>query len=56
MLLSVLPVLMAWQMIHSLGWSGPGGALARWALPVAASVVIIIAHHLGYWEYRNRRR
>jgi hypothetical protein len=32
-LLSVLLVLMAWQMIHSLGWSGPGGALARWALP-----------------------
>jgi hypothetical protein len=53
-LLSVLPVLMAWQMIHSLGWSGTGGAIARWTLPVAASVVIIIVHHLGYWEYRNR--
>ena len=53
-LLSVLPVLMTWQMIHSLGWSGTGGALARWTLPVVASVVIIIVHHLGYWEYRNQ--
>jgi len=53
-LLSVLPVLMAWQMIHSVGWSGTGGAIARWTLPVVASVVIIIVHHLGYWEYRNR--
>jgi hypothetical protein len=53
-LLSALPVLMAWQMIHSLGWSGPGGAIARWTLPIVASVVIVIVHHLGYWEYRNR--
>jgi hypothetical protein len=54
MLLSALPVLMAWQMIHSLGWQGTGGAIARWTLPIAASIVIIIVHHLGYWEYRNR--
>lgn len=53
-LLSMLPVLMTWQMIHSLGWSGTGGAIARWTLPVAASVVITVTHHLGYWEYRNR--
>jgi hypothetical protein len=53
-LLSALPVQMAWQMIHSLGWSGTGGAIARWTLPVVASGVIIIVHHLGYWEYRNR--
>jgi hypothetical protein len=52
-LLSALPVLMAWQTIHSLGWSGTSGAIARWTLPVAASIVIIIVHHLGYWEYRN---
>jgi hypothetical protein len=53
-LLSVLPVLMAWQMIHSLGWSGTGGDIARWTLPIAASIVITVVHHLGYWEYRNR--
>jgi hypothetical protein len=52
-LLSVLPVLMAWQMVHSLGWSGVGGAIARWTLPIAASLAVIVIHHLGYWEYRN---
>ena len=54
LLLSVLPVFMTWQMIHSLGWSGAGGAVARWTLPLAASVAVIVVHHLGYWEYRNR--
>jgi hypothetical protein len=52
-LLSVLPVLITWQMIHSLGWSGAGGAIARWTLPMAASIAVIVIHHLGYWEYRN---
>jgi hypothetical protein len=52
-LLSALPVFMAWQMVHSLGWSGSGGAIVRWTLPIAASIVIVIVHHLGYWEYRN---
>jgi hypothetical protein len=53
-LLSALPVFMCWQMIHSLGWTGVGGGIARWTLPIVASVVIVIVHHLGYWEYRNR--
>jgi hypothetical protein len=53
-LLSALPVFMTWQMIHSLGWQGTGGTIARWTLPIAASIVIVIVHHLGYWEYRNR--
>lgn len=53
-LLSALPVLMTWQMIHSLGWSGAGGGIARWTLPIVASVAVIVAHHLGYREYRNR--
>lgn len=30
LLLSVLPVLMTWQMVHSLGWAGLGGGIARW--------------------------
>lgn len=54
LLLSTLPVLMTWEAIHSLGWSGPAGALARWTLPLLASVAVIVIHHLGYWEYRNR--
>jgi hypothetical protein len=52
-LLSALPVFMTWQMIHSLGWSGVGGGIARWTLPIVASVVVTVVHHLGYWEYRN---
>jgi hypothetical protein len=54
LLLSVLPVFMTWQIVYSLGWSGPAGALARWTLPLVASVGVIVVHHLGYWEYRNR--
>ena len=53
-LLSALPVFMTWQMIHSLDWRGTGGDIARWTLPIVASIVIVIVHHLGYWEYRNR--
>lgn len=53
-LLSALPVLITWQLIHSLGWSGPAGGVARWTLPVLASAAVILVHHLGYWEYRNR--
>jgi hypothetical protein len=53
-LLSALPAFMTWQLVHSLGWSGPGGLVARWSLPVAASIVVVVVHHLGYWEYRNR--
>lgn len=54
LLLSALPVFMTWQMIHSLGWAGVGGGIARWTLPIVASVAVIVVHHLGYWEYRNR--
>ena len=53
-LLSALPVFMTWQMLHSLDWRGTGGDIARWTLPIVASIVIVIVHHLGYWEYRNR--
>ena len=52
-LLSVLPVFITWQMVNSLGWSGVAGGIARWTLPIAASAIVIIVHHLGYWEYRN---
>ena len=50
MLLSVLPVLMTWQLVHALDWPG----FAAWTLPILASVVVVVVHHLGYWEYRNR--
>jgi hypothetical protein len=53
-LLSALPVLITWQMIHGLGWTGAAGTLALWTLPIVASIAVIIVHHLGYPEYRNK--
>jgi hypothetical protein len=53
-LLSALPGLMTWQAVEALAWSGAGGDVARWTLPVVASIAVIVVHHLGYWEYRNR--
>jgi hypothetical protein len=53
-LLSALPPFITWQMVHSLGWTGAGGGLARWALPMIASAVVVGIHHLGYWNCRNR--
>jgi hypothetical protein len=53
-LLTALPPFMAWQMVHSLGWSGTWGAIARWTLPVVAGAAVTLIHHLGYWNFRNR--
>lgn len=55
LLLSTLPALMAWQMLHILGWSGTAGTVLRIALPLLASIAVIITHHLGYPEFRNPR-
>ncbi len=52
-LLSALPPFVTWQMIHALGWSGTGGAIARWTLPVVAAAAVALIHHLGYWNCRN---
>ncbi len=53
-LLSALPAFVAWQMIHALGWSGTAGDVGLWLVALLASVAVIVVHHLGYWEYRNR--
>lgn len=53
-LLSALPPFIAWQMVHSLDWSGTAGGVARWALPILAAAAVIVIHHLGYWNCRNR--
>ncbi|HEX6206995.1 MAG TPA: hypothetical protein VF058_01420 [Actinomycetota bacterium] len=50
LLLSVLPVLITWQLLGALGWGDAWRGLAA----LAASVVVIVAHHLGYPEYRGR--
>ena len=54
-LLSALPPFMAWQMVHALGWTGDGvgATVARWAVPIAAAGVVVVVHHLGYWNCRN---
>jgi hypothetical protein len=54
-LLSALPAFAAWQLVHALGWSGAAGTVGVWLVALTASVVVIVAHHLGYWDYRNRR-
>jgi hypothetical protein len=56
LLLSTLPALMAWQMVHSLGWSGTAGAGSRVVLPLLASIAVIVVHHLGYPEFREPRQ
>lgn len=53
-LLSALPALIGWQGAHALGWNGTAAGIARWAWAVLAGVLVIVAHHLGYPEYRNR--
>lgn len=55
LLLSALPPFMAWQMLHSIGWSGTAGGIARWTIPVLAGAAVIVIHHLGYWSFRNRK-
>ncbi len=53
-LLSALPAFIAWQALHAADLSGFWADAAPWVLPLTASVVVIVVHHLGYWEYRNR--
>lgn len=53
-LLSALPPFITWQMVHALGWTGTAGGIARWTLPMVAAAVVVVIHHLGYWNCRNR--
>lgn len=56
LLLSVLPVLAAWQTFQLLGWTGTiPGAIGSGVLALVASAVVIYVHHLGYQEYRRTR-
>ena len=55
LLLSVLPVVVIWQ-----GFAGSRGTdgwrgVAAGVLALAASALVIVVHHLGYREFRNRR-
>lgn len=53
-LLSALPALVAYEWVHAAGWSGAWGSVGRFVLPLLASLAVIVAHHLGYAEFRNR--
>lgn len=48
-LLSVLPTFVVWQAAEGAGWSGAGAGVVA----VAASVAMIVVHHLGYWDFRG---
>ena len=54
LLLSVLPVLAAWQAFSLLNWttSWPGKILVA-VIAVFASLLVTVAYHLGYPEYRG---
>jgi hypothetical protein len=54
LLLSVMPVLAAWQALSRLGWTSTwGGRIGAGAVALVASVVVTVAYHLGYPEYRG---
>lgn len=50
LLLSTLPVLVVWQ-----AWEPSLGVWPTATLGLAASLVVIVIHHLGYPAYRNKR-
>jgi len=51
--LSVLPVLATWQAFSAIGWTETlGGKILVGILALIASLLVTIAYHLGYPEYR----
>ena len=55
LLLSVLPVVVTWQMLSSNGWSSGWRSIAAGALALVASVAVIVIHHLGYPDFRGAK-
>jgi hypothetical protein len=53
LLLSILPMLAAWQALSSLGWTGRWrGRVACGVIAFAASLFVATVYHLGFPEYR----
>ena len=52
-LLSALPALVTWEWVDSAGWTGAWGSIGRFVLPLLASLLVIVTHHLGYAEFRS---
>jgi hypothetical protein len=55
LLLSVLPVLITWQIFAAVGWTSGWTAVGAAVAALLASLVVIVVHHLGYAEFRSRR-
>ena len=55
LLLSVLPVVVTWDMLSSNGWGSGWRRIVAGLLAIAASVVVIVVHHLGYPDFRVSR-
>lgn len=55
LLLSVLPVLVMWQTFSSNGWTVGWRSVAAATLSIAASVLVIVIHHMGYPDFRTSR-
>jgi len=53
LLLSALPAFLAWNWVVALGLDGWVDTLARWAAPLAFSILVIVIHHVGYPEFRH---
>jgi hypothetical protein len=54
-LLATLPVLAVWQATDALGWTGTvWGGVASGTLAVIAALFVILVHHLGYREFRDK--
>jgi hypothetical protein len=54
-LLATLPVLAVWQATDALGWTGTvWGRVASGTLAVIGALFVILVHHLGYREFREK--
>jgi hypothetical protein len=54
LLLSVLPVLVTWQTVSTLGWTQNWiGVVSAGVFAIVSSLLVIVVHHLGYREFRG---
>jgi hypothetical protein len=54
LLLAVYPVLTIWQATVAAGWTDTdAGKIAAGGLAIVGSLLVILAHHLGYAEFRQ---
>lgn len=55
LLLAVYPVLMIWQAGAALGWTDTNtGKVSAGGMAILGSLIVILVHHLGYAEFRQR--